>query len=188
VIRRTTTFSVGGRAAAGLVAGAVLLGSVAGNGLAVEHQRLPSSVAQLTTAVIASGDVLTCYQGVQDDLYIDAVGDFDSASVAAASRRLHSCPTAAAIRADNEVVLPDQPLLDLGAWTRLRSAVSLGQTDLKRAALDIRATGSTMTRDLVAHRHGQAMVIAYDAAYADFVSAGAQDSLARVLLARLQRH
>lgn len=185
MIRRAATVSVGGRATAGLAAGALLLGAVTGIGLANEHRHLPSTVAQLTDAVVASADVMACFQGVQDDLYIDAVGDFDSASVAAAHRRLGTCPVAAAVRADGGISLPDQPLIEFGAWTQLRTAVASGRADLRRAALDIRATASTMASDLASRNRGQSMIIAYQAAYADYLAAQQQDSLARITLSRL---
>lgn len=186
MIRRATSASISGRAALGLALAALLLGGLTGRGLAIEHRQLPGSVIQLTTAVDAAANAVTCFQGVQDDLYIDAVGHFDVASVAAAQRRLDTCPVDAALRANQAISVPDQPLVEFGNWVRLRSAVVTARADMARAALDIRTTDRAMRSDLATHGRGQTMVVTYQAAYSDYLAAAGQDSLARVLLARLQ--
>lgn len=186
MIHRVAAASISGRAAVGLTLAALVLGGLTGRGLAVEHRQLPQSVSQLTAAVDAAADAVTCFQGVQDDLYIDAEGHFDAASEAAARRRLGTCPVDAAVRANQAISLPDQPLVEFGQWVRLRRAVVAGRADIARTALDMRTTDRAMRNDLATHRLGQEMVVTYQAAYSDYLSAAGQDSLARVLLVRLR--
>ena len=177
--------SVGVRAAAGLVAAATVLGATVGTGLARERQQLPTAVTHLTDAVIASADTLACFQGVQDDLFINTAGDIDAASVAAARRRLATCPVAGAVRAAAALVVPPAPPLEPGLWQRLRADIVAGQDDIHRGTLDVRATRAAMVADLADHRHGADVVLAYRAAYADYVQAGQVEADAQRLLARM---
>jgi hypothetical protein len=176
---------VGVRAAAGLVVGAVVLGATVGNGLASEHRQLPVAVGQLTDAVVSSADALACFQGVQDDLFVDTAGDTTPASVAAAGRRLATCTVNQAVTAAGRVTVPPAPPLEPGAWRQIRQDVVAGQADAHRAALDVKATLAAMSADLGDRRHGADVVLAYRAAYADYVQAGAVQADATARLARM---
>ena len=176
---------VGGRAAAGLVIGAMVLGATVGNGLASEHRQLPVAVGQLTNAVIASADALACFQGVQDDLFVDTAGDTTPASVAAARRRLATCTVGQAVAAAGRITVPPAPPLEPGSWRRVRQDVVAGQADAHRGALDVRATLAAMSADLGDRRHGADVVLAYRAAYSDYVQAGAVQADAATQLQRM---
>lgn len=178
--------TVGARASAGLLAAAVILGGTVGGGLANEHRQLPAAVSQLTGAVVASADALACLQGVQDDLFIDTAGDTSPASVAAARRRLATCPVDGAVARAGGMKVPPPPPLESSAWRRLRAAVVAGQADVRRGALDVRSAQRAMQADLADHHHGADVVLAYRAAYADYVQAGQDQSEAQALLSRLE--
>lgn len=177
--------SIGVRASAGLVAGAMVLGAAVGNGLVSEHRQLPVAVGQLTRAVIASADALACFQGVQDDLFIDTSGDTTPASVANAERRLETCAVNEAVAAAGRVSVPAAPPLEVGVWRQIRQDIVTGQADAHRAALDIKATRAAMSSDLADRRHGAEVVLAYRAAYADYVQAGTVQADAATLLGRI---
>lgn len=168
--------SVGLRAAAGLVVGAVVLGAAVGQGLASERRQIPAAVAQLDQAVVASADALACFQGVQDDLFIDTAGDFDAASVAAAQHRLATCPVAAAVAGARVISVPAAAPIEPGSWRTVRADLVAGQADAQRGALDLAATRRAMVTDLADHRNGSDVVLAYRAAYADNVLAGQVES------------
>ena len=176
---------VGVRAAAGLVLGAVVLGATVGNGLASERHQLPIAVGQLTNAVIASADALACFQGVQDDLFVDTAGDTTPASVAAARRRLATCTVSQAVVAAGRITVPPAPPLEPGLWRRVRQDVVSGQSDAHRGALDVKATLAAMSADLGDRQHGADVVLAYRAAYADYVQAGAVQADAAQQLRRM---
>jgi hypothetical protein len=176
---------VGVRAAVGLVIGAMVLGATVGNGLASERHQLPVAVGQLTSAVIASADALACFQGVQDDLFVDTTGDTTPASVAAARRRLATCTVDQAVTAAARINVPVAPPLEPGSWRRIRQDVVTGDADAHRGALDVKATLAAMSMDLGDRRHGADVVLAYRAAYADYVQAGAVQADAAARLARM---
>ena len=169
----------------GLVLGAMALGGAVGNGIATEHRALPQSVARLNDAVIASADALSCLQGVQDDLYIDAVGTYDAASAGEARTRLAGCPIAAVTAAVARLSVPSSPPLDWPAWHHVHDDVATGQADVRRAALDIKAAAAAMGADLADHHSGSAVVLAYRAAQADYVQAGQVEADASARLARM---
>lgn len=173
---------VGLRASVALVAGSALLGGAVGNGLSREGSQLPVAVAQLTAAVVASADALACFQGVQDDLFIDPTGDIDAASVADAQRRLATCPVRGAVVSAGRIAEPPAPLLESGRWRQIRADLVAGRADMRRGALDIKATRAAMTIDLGDHSHGANVVLAYRAAYADYVQAGTVQANAAALL------
>jgi putative Ca2+/H+ antiporter (TMEM165/GDT1 family) len=176
---------VGVRAAAGLVVGAMVLGATVGNGLASEHRQLPVAVGQLTNAVIASADALACFQGVQDDLFVDTAGDTTPASVAAARRRLSTCTVSQAVAAAARISIPPAPPLEPGLWRHIRQDVVSGQAAAHRGALDVKATLAAMSADLGDRRHGADVVLAYRAAYADYVQAGAVQADATAQMRRM---
>lgn len=177
--------NIGVRPTVGLVLGAMALGAAVGNGYAREHHQLPQSVAQLDAAVIASADALSCLQGVQDDLYIDAVGTYDAASTGEARTRLDGCAIADAVSAAGRVSVPAAPPLDSAAWHRVHDDVATGQVAVHRGALDIRSAAAAMYSDLADHRAGSAVVLAYRAAYADYVQAGQVEADAAARLREL---
>lgn len=176
---------MGLRAAAGLVAAAVILGGAVGEGLAGETHQLPVSVGQLGRAVDDSASVLACFQGVQDDLFVDPQGQITPASVVAASRRLSGCPVAAAVSAAHDVSVPPAPPVELGAWGTIRRDVVSAQQDMARGSLDMVSTRRAMVRDLAGHRYGTEVVLAYRAAYADYAAASDLEGDATARLARM---
>lgn len=176
--------TVGTRAAVGLVLGATLLGAAVGSSSVTERHQLPGALTQLTTGVIAEADALACLQGVQDDLFIDTRGDIDAASVAAAQRRFAGCPITAAVTSAEAVSVPAPPPLEAASWRKARAALASGAAAARRGALDIKAAAAATGADLVDHQHGTQLILAYRAAYSDYMTAGRDGSLAQAFLAQ----
>ncbi len=82
-------------------------------------------------------------------------------------------------------MVPPAAPLEPGLWQRLRDDIVAGQADVHRGALDVRATRAAMVADLADHRHGADVVLAYRAAYSDYVQAGQVQADAQRLLARM---
>lgn len=177
--------TVGLRASAGLVVGALVLGAAVGEGLSNERSQLPVAVSRLSAAVDASADALACFQGVQDDLFIDTRGDFDAASVAAAQRRLVTCPVRGALATAARLTVPASPPIEPGQWRNVRADLVAGQADVHRGALDIASTLKAMTTDLADHSHGADVVLTYNAAYSDYQQAGKVEADAAARLREL---
>lgn len=174
--------TVGVRASIGLLVGALTLGAAVGDGLASERHQLPVAVSQLKAAVDASADALTCFQGVQDDLFIDTRSDFNAASVAAAQRRLATCTVPQAVSTAARLTVPAAPPIEPGLWRNIRADVVAGQADVHRGALDIESTLKAMTADLENHSDGANVVLTYNAAYSDYEQAGQVEANAAALL------
>ena len=152
----------------------VLLVVALRSGWTREHASLPGSAAQLRLAVIDAGEVLTCFQGVQDELYVPGVGRVSTqAAVAAARARLATCDVAP-LRAQLERIdLPPEPALDSGGERHSRALIADAVGWLQRVVTESIGTKRAMDANIGNDRQGQLMVLGFVAAQLGYQHANA---------------
>lgn len=159
----------------------VLLGAVA-VGVKRERQALPEATEQLRLATVASADLLTCFQGVQDDLYVDTAGTTTVASVGDARERLQGCDVDRLAALLQAIDVPPPAPLTTAARRRARAAVEDGAATLHRVVLDARGAKASMAADLSGGKEGSAVVLGVRAVAAGDGRANAQSRVAQFAL------
>lgn len=143
---------------------ALLLGALHA-GSSREHASLPRSAAQLRLAVIDAGGVLTCFQGVQDEIYVPGVGRVSTpAAIGAARSRLATCDVGELETQLGEVDLPPQAALDGGPDRHARSLIVGALTALQQVVIESDGTKRAMAANITDNRQGELMVLGFRAA------------------------
>jgi hypothetical protein len=151
-------------------------------GQAREHRELPAAAQQVRLAVDDAAELLSCFQGVQDELSIPGQVHPSAQQVRSARSRLLTChlgplrarldatnvPAAAAVTGDTDRV----------ARQHLAGAASA----LRRVILEAEGTRKAMSLGLRSDRQGAEMVLGYRAAEAGYERAVVLLSTAEAML------
>ena len=158
-------------------------------GTARERSGLPAAARALRPAVASAASLLSCFEGVQDDLFggLARGGAATPASRALASQSLRSCDVAGLrARVAAVHVPPAAPLTD-APHRQVRAELAAARSALDRAVLDAGATRDDMQAALTAPDARAADVATgYRAVRAGYETAVAGLRAAEVELERMQ--
>jgi len=139
-----------------------------------EHRSLPAAATVLRSAELDAAALVSCFQGVQDDLLVGTDGHWVLQSVHGARVRLASCDTTALQDHLAAVDLPPAAPLAGPADRRARADLAAAASSLARVVLEARGTRRAMSRDLERRGYGAALVVGFRAMEADYLRAARQ--------------
>jgi hypothetical protein len=134
-----------------------------------EHRSLPGAAAALNLATIDAAALVSCFQGVQDDLLRNEKGNFIRTTVRAAKTRLKGCDTQALRDHLAAVDLPPAAPLADGDDRAAYEGLGGARAALSRALLEAIGTKRAMARNLATGKDGTPLVVGYRAMQADYL-------------------
>jgi hypothetical protein len=163
-----------------VVALGALLATTLIGGAYRERKALPEATVRLRRAIDSAAAFLSCFEGVQDELFQPGVSGAPSApALRSAQDRLSGCDVYALDRQIRAIRLPAQAPVDHAALRRTRAAVEQATGALSRAVLDARAAKRALDHGLGGRLAAAPIVLGYRS-----TAAGYQE--ASVLLVRAE--
>lgn len=163
---------VPGRVLAAGLAMVVVLAAVLGGTIRRDRAALPAAAAELRLALNHTAAVLSCFEGVQDDL-TSGPGGAPVATGVGPPSRLESCDVDALAARTARITLPPAPPLSSGRDRAARQAIEQGAATLRRVVLDSAAAKAAMEAGSANALKSEKVVLAYRSAYSGFASASA---------------
>jgi hypothetical protein len=161
--------------------GVLTVATAVTSGAVREKRALPLAADRLRLAVIEAAEVDSCFQGVQDDLYIGTPPVRTPITVASARQRLRGCDLMPLREAVEAIRLPPPPSLSGDGQRKARDAIDQAVALLRHLILDASGTKKAMESDIDAGTTGMAVVIGYRSVSASYLKAVALSALALAL-------
>ena len=134
-----------------------------------QERALPGAAKELRLAVDQAAALMSCLQGVQDEVFVPGIGELTTeVAVAAARDRLSSCDTRSVEAQVAQVDVPPAAALSAGRQREARRVVAGAVASLQRLVLEAEGTGRAMAADLGGKRAGELVALGYRATEADY--------------------
>ena len=130
-------------------------------GMARERAGLPGAAKSVKAATVEAAALVSCFEGVQDDLFVGANGGRTDKSAADAARRLTLCDVEPVARAVTAINIPAAAPVMTESRRRAQADLDEATTRLGRLVLDARAAEAAMRADLSSAAAGEMVALAF---------------------------